>query len=189
MKTLLSNIEEQIRIKQLRLEKAKTVKDYKSCDELSVAIRGLLREKFDCEKQLSAFQKKEAKSNWYKKRSLTKGSDTAASGKVMQDAKKRRDLMSKFQEKKESQDTVDIDKNCMERNECTSLSEKQEPLSSKPAISASASVIKADSDKIQAVAPVLAKISQPEDVGNESCSGGDTEILPSSPSSSPNQSF
>ena len=190
MKTLLSNIEDQIRIKQFRLEKAKTVKDYKSCDELSVAKRGLLREKFDCEKQLSAFQKKEAKSNWYKKRSLTKGSDTAASRKVMQDAKKSRDLMTKFLEKKESQDTVDIvDKNCMERNECTSLSEKQEPLSSKPAISASASVIKADSDKIQAVAPVLAKISQPEDVGNESCSGGDTEILPSSPSSSPNQSF
>lgn len=182
MKTLLSNIEDQIRIKQFRLEKAKTVKDYKSCDELSVAKRGLLREKFDCEKQLSAFQKKEAKSNWYKKRSLTKGSDTAASGKVMQDAKKSRDLMTKFLEKKESQDTVDIvDKNCMERNECT--------LSSKPAISASASVIKADSDKIQAVAPVFAKISQPEDVGNESCSGGDTEILPSSPSSSPNQSF
>ena len=66
MKTLLSNIEDQIRIKQLRLDKAKTVKDYKSCDELSVAIRGLLREKFDCENQLSAFQKKEAKSNWYK---------------------------------------------------------------------------------------------------------------------------
>ena len=62
MKTLLSNIEDQIRIKLLRLEKAKTVKDYKSCDELSV--RGLLREKFDCEKQLSAFQKKDAKSNW-----------------------------------------------------------------------------------------------------------------------------
>ena len=100
MKTLLSNIEDQIRIKQLRLEKAKTVKDYKSCDELSVAIRGLLREKFDCEKQLSAFQKKEAKSNWYKKRSLTKGSDTAAPGKMVQDAKKSRDLMTKFLEKK-----------------------------------------------------------------------------------------
>ena len=190
MKTLLSNIEDQMRIKQLRLDKAKTVKDYKSCDELSVAIRGLLREKFYCEKQLSAFQKKEAKSNWDKKRSLTKGSDTAAPGKVVQDAKKSRDLMTKFLEKKESQDTVDIvDKNCMERNECASLSEKQESLSSKPASSASASVIKADSDKIQAVAPVLAKISQPEDVGNESSSGGDTEILSSSPSSSPNQSF
>ena len=86
--------------------------------------------------------------------------------------------MTKFLEKKESQDTVDIvDKKCMERNECTSLSEKQEPLSSKPASSASASVIKADSDKIQAVAPVLAKISQPEDVGNESNSGGDSDMV------------
>lgn len=190
IKTLLSNIEDQIRIKQLRLDKAKTVKDYKSCDELSVAIRGLLREKFDCEKQLSVFQKKEAKSNWYQRRSLTKRSDTAAPGKVVQDAKKSRDLMTKFLQKKESQDCVDIvDKNCMEHNECTSLSEKQEPLSSKPASSASASVIKGESDKIQVVAPVLAKISQPEDGGNESSSGGDTEILSSSPSSSPNQSF
>ena len=54
------------------------MKDYKSCDELSVAIRGLLREKFDYEKQLSVFQKKEAKSNWYQRRSLTKMSDIAA---------------------------------------------------------------------------------------------------------------
>ena len=190
IKTLLSNTEGQIRIKQLRLNKAKTVKDYKSCDELSVAIRGLLREKFDCEKQLSVFQKKEAKSNWYQKRSLTKRSDTAAPGKVVQDAKKSRDLITKFLQKKESQDRGDIvDKNCMECNECTSLSEKQEPLSSKPASSASASVMKAETDKIQVVAPVLVKISQPEDGGNESSSGGDTEILSSCPSSSPNQSF
>ena len=149
-----------------------------------------MREKFDCEKQLSVFQKKEAKSNWYQRRSLTKRGDTTAPGKVVQDAKKSRDLMTKFLQKKESQDSVDIvDKNCMEHNECTSLSEKQEPLSSKPASSASASVIKGESDKIQVVAPVLATISQPEDGGNESSSGGDTEILSSSPSSSPNQSF
>ena len=77
----------------------------------------------------------------------------------------------------------------MEHNECTSLSEKQEPLPSKPTSSASASVIKAESDKIQAVASVLAKTSQPEGGDNESSSGGDTEILSSSPSSSPHQSF
>ena len=54
-----SKIEEHLKIKQSRIEKAKLVKDFKLCDELSNSIRVLMREKRENEKLLAAFQKKE----------------------------------------------------------------------------------------------------------------------------------
>ena len=68
LENVICKIEEQLKIKQSRIEKAKSVKDFKLCDQLSDSIRDLMREKRENEKQLSAFQKKESKSNWYRKR-------------------------------------------------------------------------------------------------------------------------
>ena len=61
LESLLSKIEEHLKIKQSRIEKAKLVKDFKLCDELSNSIRVLMREKRENEKLLAAFQKKRIK--------------------------------------------------------------------------------------------------------------------------------
>ena len=76
IKSMLSNIENQLQVKQSIMEKAKSVKDFKLCDQLSDSVRTLLCEKHKSEKQLAAFKKIEAKSSWYHKRKVDKGQET-----------------------------------------------------------------------------------------------------------------
>lgn len=61
-------IQDQIRIKQRRIDQGKGNGNFKLCDELSDKVRSLLREKHDLGKQLAALQKLEAKSKWYHKK-------------------------------------------------------------------------------------------------------------------------
>lgn len=69
--SLIENVKSHLQIKQKRLEKAKSVKDFKQCDQLTLEIRTLLKEKSDHERQLTAIQKK-AKSLWYHKTKSSK---------------------------------------------------------------------------------------------------------------------
>ena len=80
LQKLMENIEDQIRIKQRRIQQGKGNSEFKLCDELAEKVRSLLREKHDLGKQLTALQKLELKSKWYhKKVKLSKNKATATS--------------------------------------------------------------------------------------------------------------
>lgn len=64
---LLQSTEDQIRIKQRRIQKLKNTNEFNKCDELSSEKRKLLKEKGQIESQLALLERKEAKSRWYKK--------------------------------------------------------------------------------------------------------------------------
>ena len=81
--SLIENVKSHLQIKQKRLEKAKSVKDFKQCDQLTLEIRTLLKEKSDHERQLTAIQKKEAKSLWYHKRKSSKTEKKPKTEKVV----------------------------------------------------------------------------------------------------------
>lgn len=93
IQALLDSVEEQIKIKQIRVEKAKSVKDFKLCDQLTGDVRALLREKRENEKQLAALKKMETKSSWYHKRKLTKGEEIISKPEKV---KKGSDLLELF---------------------------------------------------------------------------------------------
>lgn len=81
--SLIENVKSHLQIKQKRLEKAKSVKDFKQCDQLTLEIRTLLKEKGDHEKQLTAIQKKEAKSLWHHKTKSSKKEKKPKTEKVV----------------------------------------------------------------------------------------------------------
>ena len=81
--SLIENVKSHLQIKQKRLEKARSVKDFKQCDQLTLEIRTLLKEKGDHEKQLTAIQKKEAKSLWYHKTKSSKKEKKPKTEKVV----------------------------------------------------------------------------------------------------------
>ena len=81
--SVIENVKSHLQIKQKRLEKAKSVKDFKQCDQLTLEIRTLLKEKGDHEKQLTAIQKKEAKSLWYHKTKSSKKEKKPKTEKVV----------------------------------------------------------------------------------------------------------
>ena len=81
--SLIENVKSHLQIKQKRLEKAKSVKDFKQCDQLTLEIRTLLKEKSDHERQLTAIQKKEAKSLWYHKTKSSKKEKKPKTEKVV----------------------------------------------------------------------------------------------------------
>lgn len=68
LQQLLQSLDDQIRLKHTRMNKALSVKDYKLCDTLSDERRALMREKDGIQKQLTALQKKESKAQWHQKR-------------------------------------------------------------------------------------------------------------------------
>ena len=72
LKLLLKSLEDQLRVKQMRITKAKAMNDFKVADQLMDEVRNLLREKTDCDKQLLALEKKSSKSEWYRKRAHSK---------------------------------------------------------------------------------------------------------------------
>ena len=63
LQQLLQSLDDQIRLKHTRMNKALSVKDYKLCDTLSDERRALMREKDGIQKQLTALQKKESRHN------------------------------------------------------------------------------------------------------------------------------
>ena len=82
--SLRENVKSHLQIKQKRLEKAKSVQDFKLCDQLTLEIRKLLKEKSDHERQITAIQIKEPKSLWYHKtKSSKKEKKEPKSGKVV----------------------------------------------------------------------------------------------------------
>ena len=85
--SLIENVKSHLQIKQKRLEKAKSVKHFKQCDQLTLEIRTLLKkntsEKSDHERQLTAIQKKEAKSLWYHKTKSSKKEKKPKTEKVV----------------------------------------------------------------------------------------------------------
>ena len=64
---LISMAEDNIKMRELELGRAKTVNNYSQCPEISDKIRKLFKEKNDYSKQLAVLQKKESKSVWYHK--------------------------------------------------------------------------------------------------------------------------
>lgn len=79
IKLLQENLETQsnrLRSKQQLLEKARSLNNFKQCDDISGEIVQLRRERAVTESQLSALQKRESKSAWYhsekKKKSVIK---------------------------------------------------------------------------------------------------------------------
>ena len=81
--SLIENVKSHLQIKQKRLEKAKSVKDFKQYDQLTLEIRTLLKEKSDHERQLTTIQKKEAKSLWYHKTKSSKKEKKPKTEKVV----------------------------------------------------------------------------------------------------------
>lgn len=69
---LLKSTEDQIRIKELRINKLKSSNEFKKCDDVSSELRALLKEKGLLQSQLAVFERKEAKSKWYKKKKSSK---------------------------------------------------------------------------------------------------------------------
>ncbi|KAJ7331110.1 hypothetical protein OS493_020811 [Desmophyllum pertusum] len=70
MKLLQENLEtltNRLRFKQQLLEKAKSLKNFKQCDDISGQIVEVRRERATTEIQLGVLQKREAKSVWYHK--------------------------------------------------------------------------------------------------------------------------
>ena len=68
----ISVIEDQIRIKQRRIDQGKGNADFKLCDELTDKVRALMREKYELNKQFAILEKSEAKSKWYHKKKVSK---------------------------------------------------------------------------------------------------------------------
>lgn len=61
----LSTLESRLKFKQQMLDKARSVSNFKQCDEISGDIITVRREKRVTESQLEALQKKQVKSQWY----------------------------------------------------------------------------------------------------------------------------
>ncbi|CAB4029569.1 DNA fragmentation factor subunit alpha-like [Paramuricea clavata] len=83
---ILKNIQEQIEIKQLRLQKQKSLNNFSKCDQIVGEIGKLMNEKKILEKQLKHMEKKEAKSKWYYNK---KGSEKRKSGESKQKGKRK----------------------------------------------------------------------------------------------------
>lgn len=65
---LLKSTEDQIRIKELRINKLKSGNEFKKCEDVSSELRALLKEKVQLDAQIAVLERKESKSKWYKKR-------------------------------------------------------------------------------------------------------------------------
>ena len=61
-------VKKQITTKQHIINRATTVKNYELCDKTQGEIRSLIKENGKLEMQLKEFQKKDAKSKWYRKK-------------------------------------------------------------------------------------------------------------------------
>ena len=68
LKQLLKSLQDQLRVKEMRITKAKSINDLKVADQLMDEVRNLIKERTDCNKQLLALEKKSSKSAWYRKR-------------------------------------------------------------------------------------------------------------------------
>ena len=68
LKQLLKSLQDQLRVKEMRITKAKSINDFKVADQLMDEVRHLIKERTDCNKQLLALEKKSSKSAWYRKR-------------------------------------------------------------------------------------------------------------------------
>ena len=59
---LLQSTEDQIRVKEQRIDRLKNTEELKKCDEVSGELRALIKEKGVIQSQLAALERKEAKS-------------------------------------------------------------------------------------------------------------------------------
>ena len=85
MKVLQANIvtlESRMQFKKQMLEKARSVNNFKLCDDISGDIINVRKEKRIAEKQLEALQKTQAKSQWYHKRKLMKTGEVDSAKKI-----------------------------------------------------------------------------------------------------------
>ena len=69
---LLQSTQDQICVKEQRIDRLKNTKEFKKCDEVSGELRALIKEKGVIQSQLAALERKEAKSKWYKKKKSLK---------------------------------------------------------------------------------------------------------------------
>ena len=100
----MTSVASQIQIKENRIEKAKSVKDFKLCDQLYGDVRVLLREKRENEKQLAALKKVEAKSKWYHKRKSSTSHETL--NKPPEKVNRKSDILHKSFKKNTEDDTT-----------------------------------------------------------------------------------
>ena len=84
LEEVIKSTNDQIEIKRQRLQRAKNLNDFALCDILSSAITALLVKKADHERQLTALNKKDAKS---KKYLLKKVSNNPSQGRMSQKKK------------------------------------------------------------------------------------------------------
>ena len=68
LKQLLKSLQDQPRVKEMRITKAKCINDFKVTEQLMDEVRNLIKERTDCNKQLLALEKNSSKSVWYHKR-------------------------------------------------------------------------------------------------------------------------
>ena len=68
LEQLLKSLQDQLRVKEMAITKAKSINDFKVADQLMDEVRNLIKERADCNKQLLALEKKSSKSAWYRKR-------------------------------------------------------------------------------------------------------------------------
>lgn len=94
----LESVDSQLRTKQLRLERASLVKDYKVCDKLQGEKRQLGKEKANIQRDLSALLKKDSKAKWHQKRVAKSKSSTEKTTKLDIFAKKMKPAESSADE-------------------------------------------------------------------------------------------
>ena len=70
LKENLSTLESRLKYKQQMIDKARSVSNYKQCDEISADIIDVRKEKRNVERQLASIEKKQAKSEWYHSKKL-----------------------------------------------------------------------------------------------------------------------
>lgn len=74
----ISTLESRLKYKQQMIDKARSVNNYKLCDEISGEVINIRKEKRIAESQLAAIQKKQVKSEWYYNKKHKKNKDTLA---------------------------------------------------------------------------------------------------------------
>ncbi len=85
IKEIISNINEQLQLKKLRLQKQKSLNLFATCDQISEEIRKLMNEKKIKEKQLLLLEKKEKESTWYRNKNAKNQSKSTKKGKKGRD--------------------------------------------------------------------------------------------------------
>ena len=99
---LLKSTEDQIHLKELRINKLKSANEFKKCDDVSSELRALLKEKGQLDLQIAALERKESKSKWYKKRKSSSESQTKKVTSTPESAKNTITIVDLLEQKQDA---------------------------------------------------------------------------------------